>query len=75
MLRYTGYGVFFAGVYLIYQTKPLESLDIKYWARPRAEKELKWQHKSCTVLLAVLMMEGSMEPSGLLHCSPSMLAF
>ncbi|KAF5838285.1 NADH:ubiquinone oxidoreductase 17 kDa subunit [Dunaliella salina] len=38
---YTGYGLFFAGVYLIYNTKPLESLDIKYWARPRAENELK----------------------------------
>jgi len=39
--RYLGYGGFFAGVYLIYQTKPLEALDIKYWARPRAEKELQ----------------------------------
>jgi hypothetical protein len=27
-------------VFLIYHTKPLEALDIKYWARPRAEAEL-----------------------------------
>lgn len=39
--RYTGYGLFFAGVYTVYHAKPLESLDIKYWARPRAEKELE----------------------------------
>jgi len=37
---YTGYGTFFLGVFLIYHTKPLEALDIKYWARPRAEAEL-----------------------------------
>eukprot|EP00798_Chlamydomonas_sp_ICE-L_P023229 gene23229-30452_t len=38
---YGGYGIFFAGVFLIYHTKPLEALDIKYWARPRAQKELE----------------------------------
>ena len=38
--RYVGYGGFFLGVYLIYHAKPLEALDIKYWARPRAESEL-----------------------------------
>mmetsp|Transcript_7963 Transcript_7963/g.17078 ORF Transcript_7963/g.17078 Transcript_7963/m.17078 type:complete len:174 (+) Transcript_7963:274-795(+) len=40
-LWYLGYGGFFAGVYLIYHAKPLEALDIKYWAKPRAEKELE----------------------------------
>lgn len=40
MRRYLGYGSFFAGVFLIYQTKPLEALDIKYWAKPRAQQEL-----------------------------------
>ena len=40
MDRYAGYGSFFLGVFLIYQTKPLEALDIKYWARPRAQAEL-----------------------------------
>lgn len=39
-LRYAGYGTFFLGVFLIYQTKPLEALDIKYWAKPRAQAEL-----------------------------------
>ncbi len=39
-LRYAGYGSFFLGVFLIYQTKPLENLDIKYWAKPRAQAEL-----------------------------------
>ena len=43
--RYAGYGSFFLGVFLIYQTKPLEALDIKYWARPRAEKELQTEMK------------------------------
>ena len=38
--RYAGYGTFFLGVFLIYQTKPLEALDIKYWAKPRAQAEL-----------------------------------
>ena len=38
--RYAGYGTFFLGVVLIYQTKPLEALDIKYWAKPRAQAEL-----------------------------------
>ncbi len=38
--RYAGYGSFFLGVFLIYQTKPLEALDIKYWAKPRAQDEL-----------------------------------
>jgi len=42
---YAGYGTFFAGVYLIYQTKPLEALDIKYWAKPRAEAELDMELK------------------------------
>ena len=40
LIRYAGYGSFFLGVFLIYQTKPLEALDIKYWARPRAQAEL-----------------------------------
>jgi len=39
--RCVGYGGFFLSVYLIYQTKPLEALDISYWARPRAEKEIQ----------------------------------
>ena len=39
--RYPAYGGFFAGIYLIYHCKPLEALDIKYWARPRAQKELE----------------------------------
>lgn len=39
--RYIGYGGFFLGVYLIYHAKPLEALDIKYWAAPRAAKELE----------------------------------
>lgn len=39
--RYLGYGTFFVSMYLIYNTKPPEALDIKYWARPRAEKELQ----------------------------------
>lgn len=39
-LRYAGYGSFFLGIFLIYQTKPLEALDIKYWAKPRAQAEL-----------------------------------
>lgn len=38
---YIGYGGFFLGVYLIYHAKPLEALDIKYWAAPRAAKELE----------------------------------
>ncbi len=29
------------GVYLIYHAKPLEAMDIKYWAAPRAAKELE----------------------------------
>ncbi len=28
-------------MYLIYHAKPLEALDIKYWAAPRAAKELE----------------------------------
>lgn len=35
-----GYAAFFAGIYLIYHAKPLEALDISYWAKPRAEAEL-----------------------------------
>ncbi|KAL6764806.1 NADH:ubiquinone oxidoreductase 17 kDa subunit, partial [Haematococcus lacustris] len=38
---YTGFGLFFAGCYAICHAKPLEALDIKYWARPRAETELE----------------------------------
>lgn len=43
--RYLGYGGFFAGIYFIYHAKPLEALDIKYWARPHAEKELAMEMK------------------------------
>jgi hypothetical protein len=39
--RYIGFGGFFVGVYLIYHAKPLEAMDIKYWAAPRAAKELE----------------------------------
>jgi len=42
---YAGYGSFFLGIFLIYQTKPLEALDIKYWAKPRALAELEVEHK------------------------------
>ena len=45
ILRYAGYGSFFLGIFLIYQTKPLEALDIKYWAKPRALAELEVEHK------------------------------
>jgi hypothetical protein len=51
-VRYLGYGAFFAGIYLIYQTKPLESLDIKYWAKPRAVKELDEEMKMLDKLSA-----------------------
>lgn len=43
--RYVGYGGFFAAVYLIYHAKPREALDIKYWARPRAEDELRVENR------------------------------
>jgi hypothetical protein len=39
--RYVGYGGVAVGIYLIYHAKPLEALDIKYWARPRAADELQ----------------------------------
>jgi len=42
---YGGYAAFFAGIYAIYHAKPEEALDIKYWARPRAEKELDVEMK------------------------------
>ena len=48
--RYTGYGVFFASVYMIYQTKPLEALDIKYWAKPHAERELQVSVRSIYII-------------------------
>lgn len=35
-----GYALFFAGVYMIYHAKPVEALDISYWAKPRAAQEL-----------------------------------
>ncbi|PNH10142.1 hypothetical protein TSOC_003148 [Tetrabaena socialis] len=38
---YLGYGGVAVGIYLIYHAKPLEALDIKYWAAPRASKELE----------------------------------
>ncbi|KAG2425460.1 hypothetical protein HXX76_013670 [Chlamydomonas incerta] len=37
---YVGYGGVAVGIYMIYHAKPLEALDIKYWAAPRAAKEL-----------------------------------
>ncbi|KAG2488401.1 hypothetical protein HYH03_013085 [Edaphochlamys debaryana] len=37
---YVGFGVMGAAIYAIYHGKPLEALDIKYWAAPRAAKEL-----------------------------------
>lgn len=52
LFRYLGYGAFFAGIYLIYQTKPLESLDIKYWAKPRATLELEEEMKMLDKLSA-----------------------
>lgn len=42
---YVGYGGFFLGVFLIYHAKPLEALDIKYWAAPRAKTELEVEMK------------------------------
>lgn len=37
---------------MIYHTKPLEALDIKYWAKPRAEKELEVEMKMMDKLAA-----------------------
>ncbi|MEW5297049.1 MAG: hypothetical protein WDW36_000283 [Sanguina aurantia] len=37
---YIGYGGFAVAIFTIYNAKPLEALDIRYWAAPRAAKEL-----------------------------------
>ncbi|EFJ45710.1 NADH:ubiquinone oxidoreductase 17 kDa subunit [Volvox carteri f. nagariensis] len=38
---YIGYGGTAVGIFLIYNAKPLEAFDIKYWANPRAAEELE----------------------------------
>ncbi len=50
--RIPGYAAFFAGIYLIYHAKPLEALDIKYWAKPRAERELEVETRMLNKLQA-----------------------
>ncbi len=39
-------------MFLIYHTKPLEALDIKYWAKPRAQAELDVELKMLDKLKA-----------------------
>ena len=66
--RYPAYGGFFAGIYLIYHCKPLEALDIKYWARPRAQKELEQDMRMMDKLRAGNVAEAvrmQIEASGL----------
>lgn len=52
LCRYVGYGGFFLAVYLIYHAKPLEALDIKYWAKPRASDELAMEMRMLDKLQA-----------------------
>ncbi|MEW5315783.1 MAG: hypothetical protein WDW38_007188 [Sanguina aurantia] len=45
---YIGYGGFAVAIFTIYNAKPLEALDIRYWAAPRAAKELVVEKRMVT---------------------------
>lgn len=62
--RYAGYGSFFLGIYLIYHAKPLEALDIKYWARPRAQTELDLELRMLDKLNSSPELQGRLKAVG-----------